>query len=135
MIDIYTFKKKLQKADPSEEFYAMSWVKPNIMKAWLSGSSFISGYAATNQYEDFAESFTMYVFHNKEFLKRAESNALLQKKYTFLKVSVFGNVFLGSAYEKDVIPKKVWDVTKIGIKSTSLETIFAWIRTNTTYTS
>ena len=135
MIDIYTFKKKLQKADPSEEFYAISWVKPNIMKAWLSGSSFISGYAATNQYEDFAESFTMYVFHNKEFLKRAKVNNIVQKKYNFLKTRIFWDVFLGSEYEKEVIPKKVWDVTKIGLKSTSLKTIFAWLRANATYTS
>lgn len=128
MIDIYTLKKKLKKADPSEEFYAISWVKPSIMKAWLSGSSFVSGYASTNQYEDFAESFTMYVFHNKEFLKRAQGNTLIQKKYTFLKSRIFWNVFIGSAYEKDVIPKKVWDITKISIKETNLIKIFAWVR-------
>jgi hypothetical protein len=103
-------------------------VKPSIMKAWLSGSSFVSGYASTNQYEDFAESFTMYVFHNKEFLKRAQGNTLIQKKYTFLKSRIFWNVFIGSAYEKDVIPKKVWDITKISIKETNLIKIFAWVR-------
>jgi hypothetical protein len=105
------------------------------MKAGLSGTSFVSGYASTNQYEDFAESFTMYVFHNKEFLKRAQTSTFLQKKYTFLRTSVFGDAFLGSAYEKDAVPKKVWDVTKIGLKTTSLETIFAWLRTRTSYTS
>ena len=37
------------------------------MKAKMNSSAFVSGYAATNQYEDFAESFAMYVFHNAAF--------------------------------------------------------------------
>lgn len=135
MIDIYTLKKKLQTADPSEEFYTISWVKPNVMKAGLSGASFVSGYASTNQYEDFAESFTMYIFHNQEFLKRSKTNIIIQKKYNFLRTRIFGDAFLGSEYEKEVIPAKVWDVTKIGIRSTSLEAIFAWVRNKTNYAS
>ncbi|MEI6711008.1 MAG: hypothetical protein WCK88_01890 [bacterium] len=58
----------------------------------------------------------MYVFHNKEFLKRAGQNDYLKQKYNFLKTNVFGDTFIGSAYEKDPIPKKIWDVTKIAIK-------------------
>ena len=89
MIDIYTLKKRLQKPDPSQAFYAISWVKPDVMKAGLNASSFVSGYAATNQYEDFAESFTLYIFHNNEFLARARNNEVLQQKYDFLKSKIF----------------------------------------------
>jgi len=89
MIDIYAFKKSLKKSDLSEEFYTISWKDPTTIKAGTSSLSFISGYASTNQYEDFAESFTMYIFHNKEFLKRAENNTYLKEKYTFLKTKVF----------------------------------------------
>ena len=89
MIDIYTFKKGLKKSDISEEFYTISWKDPTTIKAGVPQTSFVSGYAATNQYEDFAESFTMYIFHNKEFLKRAEKNEYLKRKYNFLKTRVF----------------------------------------------
>ncbi len=89
MIDIYTFKQGIRKSDISEDFYRISWKDPTTIKAGVPQTSFVSGYASTNQYEDFAESFAMYVFHNKEFSKRAENNEYLKRKYTFLKTRVF----------------------------------------------
>jgi hypothetical protein len=135
MIDIYTFKKNLKKSDISEEFYKISWKDPTTIKAWVPQASFISGYASTNQYEDFAESFTMYIFHNKEFLKRAQQNDYLKQKYNFLKTRVFWDAFLLSAYEQNTVPKKVWDVTKIGIRWNNIEVIFAWIHSLAPYKS
>ena len=38
-------------------FYQLSWIDINIMKAGLNTKDFVSGYAMTNKYEDFAESF------------------------------------------------------------------------------
>ncbi len=89
MIDIYAFRKNLKRADPSEDFYRISWKDATTIKAGIPQKSFVSGYASTNQYEDFAESFTMYIFHNKEFLKRSEDNDYLKRKYNFLKTYVF----------------------------------------------
>lgn len=127
MIDIYAFKKSLKKADISEDFYDISWKDATTIKSGVSQNAFVSGYAATNQYEDFAESFTLYVFHNKEFLKRADSNEYLKRKYNFLKKNIFWNTFTGSSYEKNALPKKIWDVTKIAIKWDSIDTVFAWM--------
>ncbi len=89
MIDIYFLKKKGLQADPSTQFYKISWSEPTIIKRGISAASFVSGYAMTNQYEDFSESFTFYIFHNKEFLARAEKNTLLKQKYDFFKNTLF----------------------------------------------
>ena len=50
---------------------------------------FVSGYALTNDYEDFAESLTMFVLFNEEFAQRAQKNEALKKKYLFLQDFVF----------------------------------------------
>lgn len=89
MIDIYALRKTLTKADPSDEFYKISWKDTTTIKAGVPQAAFLSGYASSNQYEDFAESFVMYVFHNREFLKRAGQNDFLKQKYNFLKTRIF----------------------------------------------
>lgn len=124
MVDIYVLRQRSLSADPSKLFYAISWSEPTVIKTGVPTASFISGYSATNQYEDFAESFAFYVFHNRAFQDRAAKNSLLQQKYDFLHTYVFGDSFQGTAYEKDVIPSKLWDVTKIVIKTNTLSSIF-----------
>lgn len=77
---------------------------------------FVSGYAMTNKYEDFGESFTFFLFHNDEFAKRAKQSKTLQAKYTFFQKYVFPNKeFVGTGFELDRIPKYNWDSTKIPI--------------------
>lgn len=128
MIDIYALKQKNFTPDPSKSFYAISWTEPTVIKSGLTSTSFVSGYAATNQYEDFAESFAMYVFHNQTFKQRALKNNELQQKYNFLQNSIFRGFFEGTTYEKDPIPTKLWDVTKIVIKANALTDIFTAMR-------
>lgn len=94
----------------------------------MSSGAFVSGYAATNQYEDFAESFTMYVFHNAAFRARASKQESLQKKYDFLHQKVFGDYFQNSAYEISPIPTKIWDVTKVAVRTNALDSIFTVMR-------
>jgi hypothetical protein len=68
MVDIYYIRSRGTKAQILQEtFYTISWTEPTVLRSGMNGSSFVSGYAATNQYEDFAEAFTMYVFHNTAF--------------------------------------------------------------------
>jgi hypothetical protein len=71
-------------ADPSALFYSISWTEPTVLRSGMTSTSFASGYAATNQYEDFAEAFTLYVFHNTAFAERAKKNPVLQQKYDFM---------------------------------------------------
>jgi hypothetical protein len=124
MIDIYLLKRKWTTPDPSKIYYAISWKESTVLRPGMTPAAFVSGYAATNQYEDFAETFTMYVFHNAELLKRAADSEPLQKKYDFLRDHVFGGYFQGTEYEKNPIPATLWDVTKIVIKTTALREIF-----------
>jgi hypothetical protein len=43
----------------------------------------------TNKYEDFAESFTYYILHNDDFLKKTKQSDILLKKYNFFDKNLF----------------------------------------------
>lgn len=88
-IDIYVLRASPQNSDPSLDFYKISWKNPKTKHASSGLSSFVSGYAATNQYEDFAESFVWYVFHNEKFLDAAMKNEEMRLKYLFFSDNVF----------------------------------------------
>ena len=128
IVDIYVLRSSWLMADPSKLFYALSWSDTTVIKSGVSSSAFVSGYAASNQYEDFAESFAMYVFHNKVFQERAQKNTFLQRKYDFLHTYVFGEIFRNSSYEQSAIPAKIWDVTKVVIRSDALSEVFTALR-------
>ena len=128
MVDIYLLKQRGRSPDPSKEFYAISWSEPTVLRSGITAKSFASGYATTNQYEDFAEAFTLYVFHNTTFAERAQNNPELQQKYDFLRNRVLGEYFLGTNFEQNPLPASLWDVTKIAIKSNALTDIFVALR-------
>jgi Putative zinc-binding metallo-peptidase len=114
-IDIYVYTPD-EWVDPSSRFYEISWQAPTIKRATQGSSAFITGYAATNQYEDFAESFTFYVFHNRAFQDRALKNDALRQKYLFLQAVIFPKgYFIDSDFTIGKIPAYVWDSTKIPI--------------------
>ena len=118
VVDLHFLVKKLFASDPSEAFYTLSWVDYDQKKKGMSINDFVSGYALTNKYEDFAESFAFYVFHNDEFKRRAIKNATLVQKYNFLATEVFANgEFQGTSFEDGVIPTYLWDTTKIPVKT------------------
>lgn len=115
-VDIYTLVAWDNTRDPSDSFYSISWQDKTTKKANETIMSFISGYAATNQYEDFAESFTFYIFHNREFADRAMKNESLRQKYLFFSNSIFtGGAFVDTDFRIGKIPKYLWDTTKIPI--------------------
>lgn len=75
--------------DESDNFYNISWDSTRVLKWWQKVSDFVSWYAMTNKYEDFAESFIYYVIHNKSFAKKAEKSEFLKKKYDFFSQRLF----------------------------------------------
>lgn len=115
-IDIYYFSES-KKQELSPKFYNISWDSTKILKPWSLPEEFVSWYAMTNKYEDFAETFTYYVLHNKDFLEKAKGNAILQKKYNFFQQNVFEkDMFLHTDFsENSRIEKYYWDITKIPI--------------------
>ena len=67
----------------------------------------------TNKYEDFAESYTFYVFHNESFAARAATDSILARKYAFFESKVFEkNEFVGTSFESVPLEQYLWDTTK-----------------------
>ncbi len=114
-IDIYVLVN-IAGEDVSHYFYEVSWENSTVKKSGEGISSFVSGYALTNQYEDFAESFTFYIFHNEDFAERALKNESLRKKYLFFSKYAFKSwQFSGTDFSLARVPKYLWDTTKIPI--------------------
>ena len=87
--DIHYLKSGIFAGDPSQEFYNISWIDMTTKKQSMSLSDFVSGYAMTNKYEDFAECFTYFLFHNSDFALRSKKSLVLKEKYNFFKKYVF----------------------------------------------
>ncbi len=112
IVDIHSLRSGAL-GDPSEKFYAISWDSYKVKKKGAKLADFVSGYALSNKYEDFAESFSFYVFHNAEFKRRAATNAALWKKYRFFSKEVFGDAgFASTDFSTGSLKGYVWDTTK-----------------------
>jgi hypothetical protein len=77
--------------DLSDEFYNISWLSTKTLRSGQSQADFVSGYAMTNKYEDFAESLTYYIIANRDFLEKSEKSEKLQNKYNFFENKLFNN--------------------------------------------
>lgn len=75
--------------DPSYDFYSISWIDNENWQFSTTADSFVSGYASTDPFEDFAESFMMYVLYPELFLSMSQGNSQLLRKYNFMKYTVF----------------------------------------------
>ncbi|MFK7780615.1 MAG: hypothetical protein QM490_05800 [Candidatus Gracilibacteria bacterium] len=89
-IDLYFFEKEIF-TDISDYFYNISWDGTKILKPGLKQLDFVSGYAMTNKYEDFAESFTYFILHNGDFFKKSNDSENLKQKYMFFTKYLFMN--------------------------------------------
>jgi hypothetical protein len=98
--------------DESLDFYNISFENESTVREDATELDFVSGYAMTDPYEDFAESYDYYVLHGNDFRELAQYNAALQQKYDFLK----NNVFKGYEYGDEEVSKadifaRKYDVT------------------------
>lgn len=104
-------KETLYESDPSVDFYRLSWESNTAQKAGVSEIDFVSTYAMSDPFEDFAETYTYYRLHNRDFQAMAATSEILQAKYDFMKNTVFnGEVFDMGDGEVDV-NERVWDTT------------------------
>lgn len=87
-IDLYFLKKSVFR-DVSDYFYVISWDWVKVIKWWQEQKDFVSWYAMTNKYEDFAESFTYYILHNEDFLDKTKDSEILKLKYNFFSDYLF----------------------------------------------
>ena len=75
----------------------------------------------TNKYEDFAESFTYYILHNKDFLEQTKKSNILKLKYNFFAEYIFKNKeFFNSKFNNTKIKDYYRDITKIDFKEDKL---------------
>jgi hypothetical protein len=103
--------------DPSVRFYRISWSNSEDQRADARPEDFVSGYAAHDPFEDFAETLLLYALHNAEFKELAKQNTALAQKYVFMRDEIFSSSFTFSpAAQKRVVSfgeERVWDVTKL----------------------
>lgn len=110
----YDFDVAVKIDDPSLLFYEISWESDTAKKQEATELDFVSLYAATDPFEDFAETYTYYRLHGPEFRKLTASSRALQEKYEFMKTFVFeGQEFgaLEASEEKINILHRFYDVT------------------------
>ena len=100
--------------DLSYDFYDISWSETNILKSNSKLEDFVSGYAMTNRYEDFAETFAFYILHNEEFQFRMKKSLKLQEKYDFMKKYIFPKwEFITNEFSVKIEQENIWDTTKL----------------------
>jgi hypothetical protein len=99
--------------DPSVAFYEISWINPTTMKSGMDERHFVSGYAMTNPFEDFGETYAFFAMQQEEFARLAQANPVLQAKYEFMERVVFRDTpsFTTGFYVRG--NKIDWDVTKM----------------------
>jgi hypothetical protein len=103
--------------DLSVDFYSLSWKDSDTLKMDIVHTDFVSGYAMSNCFEDFAESFLFYRMHGEKFRYLGESSDVLSAKYDFFKEHVFAGKEFQT--EKEVSAEfvagksLVWDATML----------------------
>lgn len=90
-------KNPVYNDDLSLDFYRISFFNEKELRSESNDLDFVSGYALSDPFEDFAESYTFYILHGNEFRQLAAENYKLALKYKFLKEKVFN----GKEYDKD----------------------------------
>lgn len=85
----YDFEIPVTIDDPSLNFYRISWTSEKTRKQDTTYLDFVSQYATSDPFEDFAETYAYYRLHGLEFRKLMELNDALQQKYSFMKKYVF----------------------------------------------
>jgi len=101
----------LYESDPSVDFYRLSWTSNTQHHAESSHVDFVSGYAMSDPFEDFAESYIYYVLHQKDFKTLATRSAVLQAKYDFMREVVFKNQTFDMADGEIEMDQEIWDTT------------------------
>lgn len=94
-------EKAIYENDPSLKFYRIGFENEKKVKEGLTADDFVTGYAMTDPFEDFAETYNFYVLHGKQFEKMAQSNTLLSQKYQFMKEEVFEGKEFKNVEDKD----------------------------------
>ncbi len=104
---------------PIAAFFSISWTEADVLKREAKKTDFASGYAMSDAFEDFAETFALYVLHRDAFEVRAKTNTAMAAKLEWMKTNLpSAEHILGTSrytWEKTV----PWDVTKLPMTLTA----------------
>ena len=99
--------------DPSLNFYRISWTDATKRKKGGRSEDFVSGYAMSDPFEDFAETLVFYRRHGNAFREMMKGNESLEAKYRFFRDQVFsGEEFTGDT-QNVVFTPRPWDATRV----------------------
>lgn len=105
--------------DPSLQFYRISRENTTTKKADAVYTDFVGWYAMTTPYEDFSESFNMYLRHQDVFRAMANSSENLQKKYNYIKSLLWNNFFQTDRKSVSLVTNnsnwRPWDSTRMSL--------------------
>jgi len=102
------------KNDLSLRFYRIDWENSENLKDSAKKEDFVTGYAMTDPFEDFAETYNFYILHGAQFKEMAKKNRKLQRKYLFMKYFIFrGQVFNNDPYTEIAYDMRQYDATMI----------------------
>lgn len=113
----YDFDIPVPADDASSIFYKIAWNSEKERAAETYEVDFVSLYAMTDPFEDFAETYTYYRLHGSEFRKLMQTSKRLRKKYEFMKWYVFDGEEFGEFEDREDINMWVrhYDVTVLPV--------------------
>lgn len=85
----HDFSKLVTIDDLSLKFYKITWETSEKRKESATELDFVSGYAMSDPFEDFAETYAFYRIHGHEFRALTFTSQALKQKYEFMKKFVF----------------------------------------------
>ncbi len=114
MTEFFDGNEPIYANDPSVAYYRISWNSATERKPKTSKADFVSGYAMSDPFEDFAESYAFYVLQKKEFARLAKGNKAIAAKYAWFEKNLSPAIPKTLASGKFTRGKKEpWDVTKL----------------------
>jgi hypothetical protein len=99
--------------DPSVSFYSISWVTESQKKESANDEDFVSGYAKSDAFEDFAESYVYFMLQEDAFAKRAQENAALAAKLKWFRTNPSVRKSPLAKGQHNWTGRLPWDTTKL----------------------
>ncbi|MBD3156252.1 hypothetical protein GF369_00325 [Candidatus Peregrinibacteria bacterium] len=106
--------------DLSLRFYRISWTNHKTLKQGARESNFVTTYAMSDPFEDFAETYNFYILHGDQFREMAEYDRSLMRKYLFMKYYIFkGNEYDNDPYTTVRPFSRTYDATTLNYDDTT----------------
>jgi hypothetical protein len=75
---------------------------------------FVTGYAKTDPFEDFAETYNFYLLHGAQFKEMAKTNKQILRKYLYMKYYIFaGKEYNNDPYTSVLTAARYYDSTRL----------------------